>query len=366
MNAVEDIDSMMIDRSKFMANGAKYFELFEKHIPRGISGNVLIMSVGNLDCLDKIMSLNKNAKYVIVENSRIIKCLSKLFDRALDIKAIENDGLNLYNIIKELDMKFDCIIMNPPYKGKLHLDILTEAIKQLKDDGICVNLSPVRWLQDVIGHISSKTQFNKYKDKVSIHTKDINVISAKTACELFCGGASADLGIYVCDKNVHKIPDIKNHYADFILEKVVFKVVNGNNISKHITKEISSKFFVTIPESHGHIGAKDWCDIISPIKKFGREKSNGTHAYYVLFNTDQEAENFRLFLMSDFARFINLYVKMNMSNRPNCLPWLGDAINPRTGLKGYEGEWTDDDLYKFFNITPEEQKVIEETMEKYK
>ena len=46
-------------------------------------------------------------------------------------------------------------------------------------------------------------------------------------------------------------------------------------------------------------------------------------------------------------------------------PFLGETVNPRTGLKGYKGEWTNDDLYKFFNITPEEQKVIEETMAKY-
>ena len=45
---------------------------------------------------------------------------------------------------------------------------------------------------------------------------------------------------------------------------------------------------------------------------------------------------------------------------------MGDSINPRTGKKGYEGAWSDEDFYKFFNITPEEQKVIEETMEKYK
>ena len=101
MNAVEDIDSMRTYRSKLMADGAKYFELFEKYIPTGISGNVLIMSIGNLDCLDKMMSLNKDAKYTVVENSRIIKCLSKLFDGAFDIDAIENNGLDLLNIIKE-------------------------------------------------------------------------------------------------------------------------------------------------------------------------------------------------------------------------------------------------------------------------
>ena len=70
---MEDIDSMMIDRSKFMADGAKYFELFEKHVPTGLTGNILLMSIGNIDCLAKLMNLNKDAKYTIVENNRIIE-----------------------------------------------------------------------------------------------------------------------------------------------------------------------------------------------------------------------------------------------------------------------------------------------------
>ena len=47
------------------------------------------------------------------------------------------------------------------------------------------------------------------------------------------------------------------------------------------------------------------------------------------------------------------------------VPFLGDAINPRTGLKGYKGEWTDDDFVRYFNITPDEYNIIKKTMEKY-
>jgi hypothetical protein len=311
--------------------------------------------------------MNPNAKYLIIDRKTIIKSLTIVYKDIYDITAIENDNEDLYNIIQELDMKFDCIVMNPPYKADLHLKVLSNAIKHLKDDNsVCVNLSPVRWLQDVIGHLSNKSQYNKYLTSVSIHTKFIDVVSAKYACDLFNGGASADLGIYVCDIKTHTIPDIKNHYADFILDKVVYKVISNENVSKYLTKDVTTDYFVTIPESHGHLNSKDWCDIISPNKKYGREKSKGTHAGYVLFDNDSSAENFRLYLMTDFIRFVNLYVKMNMSNRPNCIPWLGDAINPRTGLKGYEGEWTDEDLYTFFNITPDERKIIEETMAKYK
>ena len=266
----------------------------------------------------------------------------------------------------ETDMKFDCIIQNPPYVRNLHLKILAEAIKHLKDEkSVVVNLSPVRWLQDVIADKSTRSHFIKYNDKVAKHLVSIDTINAEKAIKLFNGGASADLGIYVADNQNHEIPDIKNHYADFILTKVVYDIIDGKNVAKHLTKNVSSAYFVCIPESHGNCGSKDWCDIISPIKKYSRNKSRGTHASYVLFDDEESAENFRLSLCTNFMRFVNLYVKMNMSNRVNCYPWMGDAINPRTGKKGYEGEWIDDDFILYFNITPEEQKVIEETMSKY-
>ena len=35
-------------------------------------------------------------------------------------------------------------------------------------------------------------------------------------------------------------------------------------------------------------------------------------------------------------------------------------------MSDYSQPWTDERFYKFFEITPEEQKIIESTMEKYK
>ena len=44
---------------------------------------------------------------------------------------------------------------------------------------------------------------------------------------------------------------------------------------------------------------------------------------------------------------------------------MGDAINPRTHLKGYLGEWTNGDFYQFFEVTEEEKSLIEETISKF-
>ena len=346
MNAVEDIDSMMIDRSKLMADGAKYFELFEKHIPTGMSGNVLIMSIGNLDCLGKMMSLNKDAKYTVVENSRIIKCLSKLFDSELDIEGIETDSLDLYNIIKECDMKFDCIIMNPPYQRNLHLKILAEAIKHLKDDGKCVNLSPISTYQKCV----------KLEKEFPVAVTDIDVISQEDMNNCFDIGLWVDGGIVTVGKNATK--DFSK-FTYLVKHLALYK-----KLQKHSAKlkdkftnspaDFSLRFFVGCNCDISHkftMTPKTYADACT-------KKLNG-HIAFINCTSDIERHNLYDVACGRFMKFC-CYIDLDVR------PWLGDAVNPRTGKKGYTGEWTDDDLYKFFNITPAEQKVIEETMEKYK
>ena len=57
-------------------------------------------------------------------------------------------------------MKFDCIIMNPPYQRNLHLKILTEAIKHLNDEkSVCVNLSPVFMRKNELNQLRSIKEF---------------------------------------------------------------------------------------------------------------------------------------------------------------------------------------------------------------
>ena len=387
MNAVEDIDSMMIDRSKLMADGAKYFELFEKHIPAGMSGNVLIMSIGNLDCLGKMMSLNKDAKYTVVENSRIIKCLSKLFDGELDIESIENDGLDLYNIIKELDMKFDCIIMNLPYQRNLHLKILAEAIKHLKDEkSVCVNLSPVRWLQDPLAKYKKTSDLKRFEESVAKHIESLDIIDKGLSGNAFNIGINSDLGIYKCNSkggwNYESICWNYNNTNFSFFEKLISisKTVGSlkNIASTDISKGIAVPFNIFGGGSGGRTFNGEYVSKILATNEeknnflYGRKKQDGWNSkrFFIgaVFNTLIEAQNFKNFITSALMRCFGIVTIKNMhiDNSWAFVPNLYNAINPRTGLKGYTGEWTDDDLVLYFGITPAEHKVIEETMEKYK
>lgn len=85
------------------------------------------------------------------------------------------------------------------------------------------------------------------------------------------------------------------------------------------------------------------------------------------FNEIHQAENFINASRTWFFKYLMEVHKAGTHYRfGKYFPWMGECINPRTGLKGYESEWTNEDFYTYFNITKEEQEIIEKTMEKYK
>ena len=374
----EDVETLMIDRSKFMANGEKYFKLFEKHVPRGINGTVLLLSIGNLDCMDDLMALNKNAKYLIIDNSRIAKAANVLFkdDYSLETRGIGDQ--DLLNLIKGLDMKFDCVIMNPPYAKNLHLKILAEAIKHMSDDGVCVNLSPVRWLQDPLAKYKKNNDYHRFENSISKFCNKIELIKTEEARRLFNIELLQPLAIYKCDKK--STYSYYNEYfknAPFI-DKVFKKILSENNFEKHKCVKFSDdlKNFVLInimapPMKYGKPmfdAVKTWCGYFANGKNnlgltYRQAKENNSRATRgsieqdsaVVFNTKDEAKNCYNAMQTNFVKFFVMTSVVDVNVHQNVIPWMEDYTKP----------WDNTRFYKYFDITPEEQKVIEETMEKY-
>ena len=288
-------------------------------------------------------------------------------------------------------MKFDCIIMNPPFKRNMHLKILAEAIKHLKDEkSVCVNLSPVRWLQDPLAKHKKNCDLKRFEESVAKHIESLEYSFKEVNDKLF-NIDFGDLGIYVCSKNT------KCDYAKFTAQnEILDKVIN--EMKKNSIPSIDNKIVyddmpgICCLTSLLVFGVRDrelrlingWLtqntDILFYTDK-KNDKSDETYFDYrkrvawgnlkpkaentnIKFNSTVERQNFYNVWRTRFLRYLYDATVVDVHVHPEFLPWLGDAINPRTGLKGYQGEWTDEDLALYFNITPEEQKVIEETMKR--
>ena len=253
-------------------------------------------------------------------------------------------------------MKFDCIIMNPPYERNLHLKILAEAIKHLKDEkSVCVNLSPIRWLQDPTATLKTSNGVGgKDTEKyVKRHIKSLVEISSNIASKLFRSGQAANLGIYECI--IAEVYFNTNKFKNVLVDKIISQINKKNTILKNLQSKPTA-FCVKIPHIYG---GSDCSYYISPNKDISRsfvksEKAGG-RTMWLVFNTEQEAENCRLSFETNFWRYLTIKTKTSC-NVVKVLPFMEDYTQP----------WDDARFYKFFEITPAEQKIVEETMEKYK
>ena len=296
-------------------------------------------------------------------------------------------------------MKFDCIIMNPPYERNLHLKILAEAITHLKNEtSTCVNLSPVRWLQDPLAKYKKNSDWHRFQESVSKHIESLDVFFPKEMSDTFSIQIKTDLAIYVANSSINNnfdfvaIPNASNKSIKFIqsiYERILkTKVESIDSKISSFRNKTTSNYVLLIAiggvqqrgpekETHDFVRRGKYGAFIDDLFNGKTAKEikdadkrsvwgNVDNWPLICFSSGDEAKNFFNFACTSFMRYLAWAFSSDQHVPTWALPWLGDAVNLRTGLKGYTGEWTNEDLYKFFNITPEEQKVIEETMEKYK
>lgn len=259
-------------------------------------------------------------------------------------------------------MKFDHIIMNPPYCRNLHLKILNKAVCYSDD---IVNLSPIRWLQDPLAEYKKNSDWKKF-DNVRNHIESIDVISSSEACNAFSIEIFSDLGVYhLTDTGglntkdfwktvrtpaqvmmLNKLMQLKDSIADHTEKnkrdgiRVPVTSMGGNRGYRNVYKELA--YVID--------GCKDGKDWTKCKNMGGYEKPEGcTLPLSIKFNTVVEAQNFYDSFFTKFYTWLCNITHMLQILNPGLLPWLGDYTHP----------WTDKDLYEYFNLTPEEIAIIE-------
>ena len=279
---------------------------------------------------------------------------------------------------EELDKKtrvkrFDICLMNPPYYKSLHLKFLENAIKVADN---VVTVQPVRWIEETVGPKKKTSAFNKYEDSIAKHIKELDIYSAGEAEKLFDAAFNSNIGIYVCDKEGGF--DYSKLNTNKILDKVLEKM--PDNIDNHIKFNEPNTAIIVSLITGGNNGRNNVIDLYfqgSTYKSViydGNSKrlDNGLTFYEnrkktawgnvnvrgeqfnIKFKNIDECINFFNSTRTYLFRYIFNVVTSGVNVQAKFLPFMNDYSKP----------WTDERMYDYFNITKEEQKEIEERVDK--
>lgn len=277
--------------------------------------------------------------------------------------------------------RFSIALGNPPYDRSLHLKFLEKTI-QLADK--VVFIQPIRWLEETIGRDKKNSAYNKYENSISKHIKDLEIISAEEAKNTFGILLPTNVGIYLCDENGGF--DYKGAFENSIIEKVI-SYIKDNKCNLEMNKKDGWRVRVPFISGGRAVGSGERAPslggfgIKNIVFKDGKHKGKWWYEYYmknqhsktteeitssIRFDSEEEGYNFINTFKTDFVRYIEdkLIVDVHIDNSK--ILWMGNAKNPRTDKIGYKSEWTDEDFNKFFDLTKDEVSIYKDFMAKYK
>ena len=247
--------------------------------------------------------------------------------------------MNNEEILKENNVKrFSIILMNPPYSGSLHLKFLYKTIK-IADK--VVSIQPTEYMYD-IGHYCGWNK-NNLLENILKHTEDIEELDNPK--KIFNINRIEHVGIYKCSQKINSVKYLESSIWNRTLINVAKKFYEGKHlVNKCVRNKDAGKYFVKLFKMHFSDDYSNYInDIIVP-------KDNNNTSYGINFNSEEEKNNF----IDSIKTWPYKIMYILKDNQITHLPWLGD----------YSHKWTDEMLYKHFNISNEDRKVIENTINK--
>lgn len=342
-----------------------------------------ILVLYNIEIIFALMQ-RKYTGDVTFFTSSLKKCeIAPKFLPRVKIEYIEKSKDPLQHLAMAFPDKFDIIIANPPYgdrrNTRLHLQFLEKGLHLSKDKVVFVH--PANQ------YIDQKNTFGLINQKSSPFLSSLHIFNGNgifgilkffpIAIALFdVNKKGVDIKIRDSINNQnYVVKDLEEitvfgHSIEFHTFKLKMSLVSkDNNLQNNLINNsrevgIRKNFFVPVSSIRGNIftqGEKiyknDFFTILTrDSQEFPRENVENLKGMAFEFDTREESRNFIEYCKTDFARACLALLKTdnNLNYQMYLIPWMD-----------FTQEWTNERLYKHFNITEEEQAFIKEIIPPY-
>jgi hypothetical protein len=330
-------------------------------------------------------SINLALTYLLKENSKQIFGRELTNQEIIESVSYEDENtffeslINTMGFSKTTKTNKDFIVINPPYKGGLHIEIFNKAFEELNDGGTLICLHPsTPFINRKPTKDDGKTQ--KIKEIVSKYKTRLTLVDGN---KIFDAGFFTPLSITRVEKVLdEKIEVVYSHIDSTNKEVKVYDklddiFIHGNDIVigiynkilKNIKSDVHSKltrtgyrsnYYLKINSIVGNIPKKgevnpDFnCIIYKQNENNFQELITDTFENgdknFLGFDSVEFAKNGFEYLKTKFSRFCVSLYKMNQHldrGELEIVPYMD-----------FSQEWTDEKLFDEFRLEPEEREFI--------
>ncbi len=274
------------------------------------------------------------------------------------------------------DMKFNVVIGNPPYNRGMDLDFVKLGFDLCTD--YCVMITPAKWQTAADDQrLASKTiNYKEFREKLVPHMS--KVVFYPDARDVFDIGLKGGISYFVMDKDEHEKCTVINKMKNQpIFNSIEVRDIRGaetllnigneinmalKNTRKFIFNSVNTNLKYLVVNSNKVIGAKGNCFLTDGTatvlsKSEIIERGNPINAD-VVFASDSELEckSFISWIDTKLVRFLVL-INLNKLGPVMTNDYFRFVPAPPSGK--FDHIYTDEELYKAFNLPQKYIDVIE-------
>lgn len=271
-------------------------------------------------------------------------------------------------------MDFDVVVGNPPYNNDMYLSFVMIGHKLAKQ--FTLMITPAKWQAKGGGQNDLfRKEVVPYMSKIVFYpdSRDVFDIQLQGGISYYLVGEHIEiekkLNVY-CSIN-KQLESERNETCDGriifsnIVRRIIDKVSVENNLKYQRDRNLDNKYVVAITNVYvgGGFLSKNSGNtlmIIQPYKQTNRNKRNADTTLLISFDDESCADSYIQYINSRLIRFL-FFVSCCGMHLNNDYSW---RFVPDPGA--FDHIFTDEELYKKYNLTDDEIKLIESVIKERK